>query len=90
MAWLRDLLEWRTYEPNDYARSELLQRNEKIKAGSLFCNNAGLALLVAGVARWFDPKIGLDWAAVMAFCVGATGVMISVLACTFLKESERP
>jgi hypothetical protein len=87
---LRDLFVWRTYDPDAYTHSELLQRNEKIKAGSLFCNNAGLALLIAGVARWFDPKHGLDRAAIAAFCVGAVGVTLSVFACTFLKEVEWP
>ena len=59
MSW-RDLTQWRTYDPNLYAPSAILQRNEKIKTISMFGNNAGLALLVAGVARWFDPTKDLD------------------------------
>jgi len=88
MAW-RDLFVWRTYDPNDFTHSELLQKNEKIKAISLFCNNAGLALLVAAVARWFDAN-GIDWAVVVGLCVGAFGAILSVAMCEFLKEVEWP
>ena len=85
---LRDLIAWRTYEPAEYSDLEILQSNEKIKAISTFCNNAGLALLAAGVARWWDPKIGLDGGAIAAFCVGAFGVVLSVTICAWLKEIE--
>jgi hypothetical protein len=88
MNW-RDLFEWHTYDPNLYTPSEILQKNERIKALSLFANNAGLALLIAGVARWFDARVGLDRAAIAAFCVGAFGVMLSVAICAWLKEVER-
>jgi hypothetical protein len=87
---LRDLFAWRTYDSADYSHSELLQRNEKIKAVSTFCNNAGLALLIAGVARWFDATKGFDGAAIAALCVGAVGVMLSIAICVFLKEVEWP
>lgn len=88
MSW-RDLIQWRTYDPSLYAPSETLQRNEKIKAISTFANNAGLALLVAGVARWFDPAKDLDEATVAALCSGTLGVTISVAICSLLKEVER-
>ena len=70
MSW-RDLFQWRTYDPSLYTPSEILQNNERIKTLSLFSNNAGLALLVAAVARWFDPKTGFDGAAIAALCVYA-------------------
>ena len=35
------------------SRSELLQRNEQVKAVSSLTGNAGLALVVAGFGRWF-------------------------------------
>lgn len=59
MSW-RDIIQWRSYDPGLSTPSEVLQRNEKIKAISSFMNNAGLALLVAGVARWFDPGRDLE------------------------------
>lgn len=87
MSW-RDLVRWRTYDPSLYAPSEILQRNEKMKAISTFANNAGLALLVAGVARWFDPAKDLDEATIAALCVGTLGVTLSVAICSLLKEVE--
>lgn len=89
MVW-RDLIHWRTYDPSLYAPSEILQRNEKIKAISTFANNAGLALLATGVARWFDPGKDLDEATIAALCVGVLGVALSVAVCELLKEAECP
>ena len=66
MSW-RDLVLWRSYEPGLSTPSEVLQRNEKIKAISSFMNNAGLALLVGGVARWFDPGRDLEGATNRSF-----------------------
>jgi hypothetical protein len=89
MTW-RNLLEWRTYDPSLYSPSEILQRDERIKAISLFANNAGLALLATGVARWFDSAKGLDGAAIAALCVGTLGVTLSVAICVFLQEVDWP
>ena len=89
MSW-RDLIQWRSYDPSPCTPSEVLQRNEKIKAISLFTNNAGLALLAAGVARWFDPVNGLDGATIAALCVGAVAIVSSVATCAFLNEADRP
>lgn len=89
MSW-RDLIQWRTYDLSLYTASEILQRNEKIKAISTFANNAGLALPVAGVARWFDPEKDLGEATIAAFCVGSLGIVLSVAICGFLKEVECP
>ena len=88
MSW-RDLIHWRSYDPSTGTASETLQRNEKIKALSSFASNAGLALLVAGVARWFDPVRTWDGPAVAALCVGAVSVMLSVALCALLNEVER-
>ena len=79
---------WRIYDPSLYAPSEILQRNEKIKAISTFANNAGLAFLVAGVARWFDPAKDLDEATIAALCVGTLGVTLSVAICSLLEQVE--
>lgn len=89
MSW-RDLIQWQSYDPSLCTPSEVLQRNEKIKAISSFANNAGLALLAAGVARWFDPANGLDGATIAALCVGAIAIMTSVVTCGFLNEVEQP
>lgn len=87
---LREWFQQRTYDPHLYTPSEVLQKNERIKALSTFSNNAGLALLAAAVARWFDPKTGFDGAAIAALCVGAIGVTLSIAICVFLKEVEWP
>ena len=87
MSW-RDLVQWRSYDPGLSTPSEVLQRNEKIKAISSFMNNAGLALLVASVARWFDPGRDLEGATVAALCVGALAIVSSVATCGFLSEIE--
>jgi hypothetical protein len=84
---LRDLFTWRTYDPSEYSDLEIVQKNAKINAISLFCNNAGLALIAAGVARWFDTKAG-DWAVIVSLCVGAFGVVLAVAICALLKETE--
>ena len=89
MSW-RDLVQWRSYKPGLGTASENLQRSEKIKALSSFANNAGLALLVAGVARWFDPVKAWDGPALAALCVGAFSVMLSVAICGLLNEVVRP
>ena len=89
MSW-RDLIQWRTYDSSLYAPSEILQRNEKIKVTSAFANNAGLALLVAGVARWFDPAKKFDEATIAALCSGALCVTVSVAISSFLKEVGCP
>jgi len=88
MSW-RDLIQWRSYDPSLATPSDVLQRKEKIKALSSFTNNAGLALLAAGVARWFDPTKGVGGATVAALCVGALGIVLSVAACAFLNEVEQ-
>ena len=62
--------------------------NEKLNAISSFMNNAGLALLVASVARWFDPGRDLEGATVAALCVGALAIVSSVATCGFLSEIE--
>ena len=43
----------REYEAGEVTRSEILQRNERIKAVSGLCVNVGTALVIAGVGRWF-------------------------------------
>ena len=47
----------RTYETGEITRSELLQKNERIKAASSLCLNVGTALVIAGAGRWFYTAI---------------------------------
>jgi hypothetical protein len=43
----------RKYEAGELTRSEILQRNERIKALSGLCKTFGVALAIAGAGRWF-------------------------------------
>jgi hypothetical protein len=38
------------------SRSELLQRNEQVKAMSAFGMNLGTAIIIAGSGRWFFER----------------------------------
>lgn len=38
---------------NEKSRSELVRRNEQVKAVSSLMGNAGLALVAAALGRWF-------------------------------------
>ena len=68
---------------DERSRSELLQRNEQVKAGSSLAGNAGLALAAAGAGRWFFE--GLDGYAVFWLLAGALAMMVGVRALTMLE-----
>jgi hypothetical protein len=86
MSWWSDLFQWRTYDLSLYTPSEILQRNEQIKALSLFCNNAGVLVVAAGAAEWW--KHGLDHDAAIFLCGGAFVILISVLILMALKAEH--
>jgi hypothetical protein len=55
------------------SRSELLQRNEQIKAMSTLGMNLGTALLIAGSGRWFFERFDehvIFWLALGAVVIG--------------------
>jgi len=71
----------------DYkSRSRLLQRNEQVKAVSSLAANGGLALVGAGLGRWFFG--GLDRNAVLWLLDGAAVIWVSVML-LILLEAER-
>jgi hypothetical protein len=51
------------------SRSELLQRNEQLKAASSLAGNGGLALVAAALGRWFFE--GLDGHVILWLLVGS-------------------
>ena len=71
---------------DDRSRSELLQRNEQIKASSSLAGNAGLALVAAGSGRWFFE--GVDEYAMLWLLAGAVAISVSVKALTMLEAES--
>lgn len=63
--------------------SEFLQRNEQVKAASNLAGNAGLALVAAGLGRWFFD--GADEYAMSWLLLGAGLMWISVKALIMLE-----
>ena len=70
-------------DAEDRSRSELLRRNEQVKAASSLAGNAGLALAAAGAGRWFFES--LDGNAVFWLLAGAVLMLVSVKALTMLE-----
>lgn len=68
---------------DEKSRSELLQRNEQVKAASSLARNAGLALAAAGAGRWFFE--GLDGNAIFWLLAGAVAMTVGVKALTMLE-----
>jgi hypothetical protein len=65
------------------SRSEVLQRNEQIKAVSSLASNAGLALAAAGAGRWFFG--GLDENAMFWLLSGVGAIWVAVKMLTLLE-----
>lgn len=63
--------------------SELVRRNEQIKAASSLACNAGLAVAAAGAGRWFFE--GPDGYAILWLLAGAVAMMVGVKALTMLE-----
>lgn len=63
--------------------SELLRRNEQIKAASSLAGNAGLALVAAAMGRWFFE--GLDENVIFWLLCGTVLMSASVKALTMLE-----
>jgi hypothetical protein len=68
---------------DEKSRSELLQRNEQVKAASNLAGNAGLALAAAGAGRWFFE--GLDGNSIFWLLAGAVAMSVGVKALTMLE-----
>lgn len=73
-------------EPDRNSRSQLLQRNERVKAVSTLMGNAGLALVAAGLGRWFLE--GLDGHGALWLLDGFAIIGVGVTLLTLL-EAER-
>jgi hypothetical protein len=74
---------WRKYEVGEYSASEILQRNEQLKALGGICRTAGLSLLIAGSARWFGGH--LDFHSIFWLIVGLGGIGIGIGLLTLLE-----
>ncbi|HEX8623288.1 MAG TPA: hypothetical protein VF718_15070 [Allosphingosinicella sp.] len=70
-------------EAEDRNRSELLRRNQQVKAAANLAGNAGLALTAAGAGRWFFER--LDGNAIFWLLAGAVLMLVSVKALTMLE-----
>lgn len=68
---------------DEKSRSELLQRNEQIKAASTLAGNAGLAIAAAGAGQWFLK--GLDGYAMLWLLFGGALMWVSVKALMMLE-----
>jgi hypothetical protein len=73
----------REWKVDEKSRSEVLQRNEQIKAASSLMGNAGLALAAAGAGRWFFE--GLDENALLWLLSGPGVIWIGVKLLTLLE-----
>ncbi len=70
---------------DEMSRSEILQRNEQVKAASNLAGNAGLALAAAGSGRWFIE--GVDENAMFWLLAGA-GLMWAGVKVLTLLDAE--
>jgi hypothetical protein len=68
------------------SRSQLLQRNEQIKALSTLGMNLGTGLLVAGSGRWFFEV--LDEYAMLWLLAGTALIWLGVYALTLLEAES--
>lgn len=68
---------------DDRSHSQLLQRNEQLKAASSVAGNGGLALVAAGLGRWFFE--GLDGNVVLWLLVGSVVISASVKVLVLLE-----
>ena len=75
----------REYEARDLTRSEILQRNERIKGASGLCLNIGTALVIAGVGRWFYTAF--DQYTILWLAIGPVVIWTGLHVLTLL-ESE--
>jgi hypothetical protein len=81
------MLEKHPDRPMDHpSRSRRFQRNEQLKATSNLAGNAGLALLAAGLGRWFFGT--LDRNAVLWLIDGVAILWVGLMLLTLL-EAER-
>ena len=73
----------RTYDDGGPSRSEVLQRNERIKALSGLCRTFGTALVIAGAGRWFYSAF--DEYTILWLLIGALLLWSSLHILTLLE-----
>lgn len=71
---------------DETSRSELLRRNEQVKAVSSLMSNAGLALVAAALGRWFLE--GPDTFVMLWLLAGAGLIWTGVTALTMLQAEN--
>jgi hypothetical protein len=71
---------------DEKSRSELVQRNEQVKAVSSLMANAGLALVAAALGRWFLE--GFDAFVMFWLLAGAGLIWTGVTALTMLEAES--
>jgi hypothetical protein len=76
----------RTYEVGELTRSEVFQRNERIKALSGLCKTFGTALVIAGAGRWFYAEF--DGYTIFWFVIGAMLLWSSLHILTLLEAES--
>jgi hypothetical protein len=72
------------WKVDENSRSEVLQRNEQIKAVSSLAGNGGLGLFAAGAGRWFVE--GVDEYAMLWLLAGGGLMWVGVRALTMLER----
>lgn len=76
----------RTYLLGELTRSEILQRNEKVKAVFGMCVNVGTALAIAGAGRWFCTAV--DLYTIFWLCIGPIVAWTGLHALTLLEAGD--
>ena len=76
----------RKYETGEITRSEILTKNERIKAISGLCVNVGTALVIAGAGRWFYTC--LDIYTILWLIVGPVVVWSGLHVLTLLEAES--
>jgi hypothetical protein len=68
------------------SRSQVLQRNEQIKAASRLNGNIGTGLLAAGSGRWFFDRF--DENVILWLLLGVGIIWVSVSMLTLLEAED--
>jgi hypothetical protein len=68
---------------DENSRSQLLRRNEQIKAATSLLGNAGLGLFAAGLGRWFFE--GFDVHVMLWLLDGVAIIGVGVMLLTLLE-----
>ena len=76
----------RSYARSEVTRSEVLQKNERIKSMSSLCANVGAALMIAGSGRWFYTAI--DGNTILRLLVGPVLIWIGLQILSLLEAES--